>query len=256
MAKAQPKDAIPAGDIPPETPDKGEVVEPKVYAGTFKSADELEKGYGELKGKLDTQGGELGTLRGENKQLQDQMATMTQEAQGREEAARNATPPTDYEQELREVKKQFDSGDIDEDEYVLQTNTITANRVSAESDAKIDAMKQDLIGQFQNTLADRDTQVVVDKFHKDNPDFATLQADGTLARLQQDNPMLDEVSAYYSHQAQTAFDKGKADQERIERGSDNAGKVLSEPGSAMQTPGSKPTTEAELKASMLKAATG
>lgn len=256
MATSIPEGAIPAGDKPPEPrQDTGKVEsqEERVFAGKYKSPDDLEAGYNALKQKLDEQGSELGSLRSENGSLKEQQEALSRAAKEREESALKAEPPTDYEQELANVAKKYDDGDISFKEALLETNSLTAQRVAAENEQKMQMMQQSLQESFQSTLADRDNQVVVDKFLEKHQDFNELQDSGAIASRMAQDPMLDELSAYYALKADMAFEEGKRSHEQLVDGSKAAKRVLSDPGAAMQSQTKMPTTVAERKASMLAA---
>jgi len=229
-----------------ETPLIEDKVEPTTYAGTFKGADALEKGYGELQGRFDTQGNDLGTARTEIQNLQSQLA----EAQ---KPAEQIAPANDYEADQAKLAKAYEDGDITFPEYSKQSNAVTAQAVNVQAQAQVNEILGKANDQFNQTLSDRDDQVQVDKFHETYPDFAGLQQSGALNGIRQNNPMFDDVTAYFALTAQNAKDAGKAEQARIEAGSAQAGKVVADPGTAMQQPTKTPTTPQEVKASMLAA---
>lgn len=262
MATAQPKNAMPAGDSLPEKTDsdnKGQQQQKeRVYAGTFKSDEELEKGYVNLKKSYDTQGNEIGTLRANNQSLQQTNETlqrMLTTMQENNKPAQEPEPPkTDYEAELQNIRKEFKKGNIDEDELVLRTNKLTALQVSEDANQKLEKMRTELQNSFNSQLSERDQQVMLKDFHDKYPDFQELVTSGKLEEVKSQNPLHDDFSAYWALKAQEAFEKGKQEQSEISSGSENTNKVLSDPGTSMQTPKTKPTSEADIKASMLAAA--
>jgi len=251
MARAD-QGTLAADDMPnvqapvaPEQVTPENVAPERVYAGTFKDPDALEKGYGELKGKLDAQGGELGAIRGENKALQDRMAEMQQAPQTPN------VPTTDYESAQAELAASYENGDIDFPTYARESNAMTAQAVSEQAQTQVEQILGQANDQFTQTLTERDDQVAVDKFLEQYPDFTEKQQSGALEQMRTSNPMFDDVTAYFAITAQEAKSAGMAEQARIESGSQTAGKVLADPGTAMQTPTKKPIGEAAIKASML-----
>jgi len=240
-----------ADDIPvtPEAVPAEENTDPRVYAGTFKDPDALEKGYGELSGRFDIQGNELGTMRTENETLRVALA----EAQKPVESA--VTPePTDFQGMQSALAKQYEDGDIDFPTYAKESNALTAQAVQEQAQVQLDQTLSKANDQFSQTLQERDDQVTVDKFHSQYPDFAEKQASGALQATREANPMFDDMTAYFALTAQEAKEAGKAEQAKLESGSLEAGKVLADPGTVMQTQ-KRPVGEAALKASMLASLT-
>lgn len=253
MAKAN-AGSLHVSDVPEENktqvPATPETTERTYADGKYNSADDLEKGYGELKGKIDGQGREVGSLRAENKSLKTQIEKNITEASKREESAKNAPPPTDYEKLQGELAASYENGDIDFNKYARESQSLTAKAVQSQAQEQMDEVLGQATEQFNNTLAERDNNAVVSEFHKTNPDFADMEASGALDDMIVKNPMHDKFSAYWEMKASQAKADGMQEQARIEEGSKPAGKVLSDPGTAMQTPTKKPVTEAERKASM------
>ena len=252
MAKAD-QGTLAADDMPnpaPEVAPPEPVVEqaPRVYAGTFKDPDSLEKGYGELKSKLDTQGGELGAIRAENKALQEQVTLA-----GQPTTPETAAPATDYEAAQVDLANKYENGDIDFPTYAQQSNAMTAQAVQERAQTQVSEILGQAEERTQATLAERDNQEMLGKFHEKYPDFVEKQSAGELEKVKADNPYFDDVNAYFAIKANEAKEAGRTEQASLESGSEDAGKVLADPGSAMQTPAKKPTTEAGIKASMLAA---
>ncbi len=266
---------IPAGSQPPvevmETVEEP-VVEvaqdepeesPKMYAGKYKSPEDLESAYGELASKLGEQGSTVGELKTQNKVLMDQLQNMHQSKSQEVEQAREEAPPTDYEKMLRDISKKADDGDISMEEALFQTAEITRERTEAVVESRAESVLDEAVKKFEQTLSERDTQAVVDKFNVDNPDFAEFQSSGAKNQMLTDNPLHDDLSAFYAWKASQAeakaaeaFEKGKAEAARIKAGSEPATKVLSKPGQSIQAQNkvNKPMTPAERRASAFRAA--
>jgi hypothetical protein len=65
------------------------------------------------------------------------------------------------------------------------------NRLDALVEARLDAIEE------RRRLAERAT--LTERFVADNPDFRELLASGALAAQKRDNPLLDDMGAYYAH---------------------------------------------------------
>lgn len=257
-------DVMPYGAMPPEpeVEDKVEpevVVEPEVEPEKPEEPD-YKKSYAELQKKFGEHSNLVGQLRKQNEELSKKMAELEKSSVQREEKAREQPPPTDYEKMLRDVAKKYEDGDISYEQSLLETNRITREMTKAEAEAEKAALIQQARAEVQNLLAEKDTEAVVSKFHEKNPDFQTLRDAGTFEELKAEDPLLDDLSAYWKYQAnqrqaeiEAAFEKGKQEALRVKAGSEKAGKVLADPGTSMQNQQkpNRPLSEAELKASML-----
>ena len=254
MAKAEMSD-LHADDMPPEKDTvEAPQQEEKVYAGKFKSPDDLASAYQELEKKLGQQGDEFGKLKAEREALAQQLEQTMQVSKQREDEALSQEPPTDYEQMLREVSKAYEDGDINFQEALLKTNAITAQQTEAKVKAETSQVLERATSQFQEELQKRDSQAVVKEFYKENPDFEEYQKSGKLDEVMQSDRLADEYSAYWRLKAQTAFEEGMKKASRIAEGSEQTGKVLADPGTSMQSQNkAKPQGETAMKQSMLAA---
>jgi len=238
----------------PDTQATEPEVKPESYGGgKYKSAGDLDKGYGELQTRFDTQGGEIGELRAQNKELTGQLLNQGKQAEKAVAQAEDAPPPTDYEKMQRGIAQRVDDGEIDVGVALQESNALTAQMVQENAQVQIDEAMEQAQGQFQQTLQERDNQATYDKFNEQNPEFAQMQADGTLAKIRAENPMHDDFSAFFQAKAGVAHAAGMAELAKITAGSSNAGQVSADPGTAMQTPQKKPVGEAAIKASMMAA---
>lgn len=249
---------IPAGSLPPEkdtVEDAAPVEEPRVYAGKYNTPEDLENGYTELFKKIGSQSGEVNEVRAQNKVLTEQLERMQTESKQQVNEALNTQPPTDFEQQLADVAKQYDDGDMTFAEAMRQTTAITAQQAQTQAQSEIQKAMEQTTNSFQEELQRRDQQKVVDQFHRDNPDFLEMQKSGAFEKIKAENPLFDDLNAYQHLQMQQKIEEAKAEQARVASGSEAASKVLTKPGQSIQQQNkpNKPMTEAERKASMLAA---
>ena len=142
----------------------------------------------------------------------------------------------DYDQQIQDAAEQYENGEIDIAEALTRTNTITAQQTAARVRSETSQIADKVNSHIEETMHQRDSQAVIEQFHRDNPDFQQMRDSGDLQRIMDEDPLADELTAFY---------KLKATQP--------AG--ASEPADTPQpSPTSnKPMNEAELKASMLAA---
>lgn len=258
-------DTMPYGATPPEpvlepdtevTPE--EIQEPA--ADEPNPEADYQKRYEELSKKFGEHSNVVGELRKQNQAMSQQMADIQQQAATREKEARNMEPPTDYEKMLTDIADKLDQGQISERDALVQSNKITREWTKAEGAQEREQLLNQARSEVQNILSQKDSDQVVSKFHEKNPDFQELQSQGAFDQLKAEDPLLDDLSAFWKYKATTAaqektaaFEAGKQDALRIKGGSDKAGKVLADPGTSMQTQqkSNRPASEAEIKASML-----
>lgn len=258
----------PAGDLPPEG-DEEEIIEDKGNtddpasdgkepiaepAGKEKGGDEganWEERYKQLEKKLGEQGNELGVMRQQNQELQSTLQQMQKQPESQEEAQ-------GLETQLKNIRTKMDVGDLSPDEAMFETAQIVSQMSRMEAEQIADQRLQ----KFQQ---DSQAEQILNTFHKDNPDFEELRQTGTLEEVKKQLPGLhDDFSAYYAYKAQTAadeaYERGKAEMEKLASGDAAAGKVLSKPGNTIRQKNQQPlTSPKDIKQSMLdrlKAARG
>lgn len=225
--------------------------EGKSYAnGLFKNDADLEKGYSDLNTKFGEQSTEVGTLRKQAEDLQNQLTAANDSATVRIEEAKNQEPPTDFEKMQSDLFKQLEDGDITDVEYAKSSNTLTAQAVQAESQVQLNTAIKAMEDKTNNILAERDHQDVVDQFYKSNEGFEQAQQSGALVQIKQANPLFDDVSAFLHLQNQQLTQQ--LTDAKLAQGSTDAGKVIQDPGASMKTAPKKVVGEAAIKASMLK----
>lgn len=241
-------------DMPEEKPAEQEV-KPEV-----KPEADYQKRYEELSKKFGEHSNQVGELRKQNQTMAQQMEEIQSKAAEREKAARNAEPPTDYEKMLSDIADQLDAGDISERDALLQSNKITREWTKAEAAQEKEQLLSQARSEAQSLLDQKDSDQIVSRFHESNPDYQELADNGTINELMSDDPLLDDLSAFWKHKAQSAaaekdaaFEAGKQEALRVKSGSENTGKVLADPGTSMQTQqkSNRPASESDIKASML-----
>lgn len=263
----------PYGSMPPESQgyeeatDKEESTQEQIQEQAQPQAEEkpemdYQKSYQELQKKFGEHSNVVGELRKQNQALMQEVQSIKEAASKREEAARNMPPPTDYEKMLAEIAKKFDDGELTPEQALIESNKITREWSKAEAEQEKQALLQQARQEVQTLLSEKDAQQVVTKFHEANPEFKAMQESGQLEQIKAEDPLLDDLAAYWKAQAlkgqelaAAKFEEGKKEALRVAAGSEKAGKVLSDPGKSMQTQPKQrgPLNESALKASMLAA---
>jgi len=254
MAEEKKQETIPAGSMPPKV-DEGKSEESKAAENTV-SAEEL-KGAQEKVAKMETElanlkkvhgqhTNEVGTLRQDKEAMLEQMAGMQTTIDAIKSA--NATP-------AENIYREIEDGTLGMAEglRMLQeaNDARLANAVQQTRDETLGLATKE----FQKTLSERDGATVREQFFKDNPDFMALQESGALEGIKRQNPLHDDFSAYYELRATQAYEKGKADLAKAEKGVAASEKVLTKPGGAIRqvNKSNKPLTDLETKQSGLAA---
>lgn len=246
------QDTTPAGGD-----DKGRATEDKVYAGKYKSAEDLEKGYSELEQKLNHQGNELGQLRKQSQELIGQLAQMQQQSQNQ-----NQTPaPNDMLKNLIDETRGLDLIDDEQAQQKFVDNISRALQVTAQM-SKEDAFNA-ATAKFNEILQERDSQAMTNAFLEQNPDFQELQNQGVFQAMKTKNPMHDDFSAYHAYKAQELAQKTAELQAQLEEaqkianlagGDEAASKVFTKSAGSVRTATqAKPKNLSELKAGAVAA---
>ena len=268
------EETVPYGSMPPEYPEVEEQDTAEAPADVTPPAEEQQPGeskadyetrYKELQRKFGEHSNIVGELRKQNQMLMQEVEGIKQQSAKREEAARNMPPPTDYEKMLSDIAAKAEEGEISLQEALIQSNKITREWSKAEAEREKQSIIEQARGEVQSLLSEKDAQRVVDKFHESNPDFTAMRDSGEFDRLKAEDPLLDDLSAFWKAKALAAeqaaalkFEEGKKDALRVAAGSEKAGKVLADPGKSMQTQQKPrgPAGERDIKASMLAALKG
>lgn len=265
------EEVIPYGAMPPEAqPEVDEQMDKEVAQQETAQEQPAEKqpeidyqkSYQELQKKFGEHSNVVGELRKQNQSLAQQMEELRQSASKREEAARNLPPPTDYEKMLSDIHGKLMDGEMSPEDALIESNKLTREWSKAEAQKEKESLLQQTRQEVQTILSEKDAQQVVGKFHESNPDFKAMQEAGQLEQLKAEDPLLDDLAAYWKAQAlkgkelaDAKFEEGKREALRVAAGSEKAGKVLSDPGKSMQTPPKQrgPLGESDIKSSMLAA---
>jgi hypothetical protein len=143
---------------------------------TFKTPEELTKGYLNLKEKFDSQGNELGTIRKDHESLKSQtetLANILKEQLGKENKEPITKTPIDYEGELANVEQEILKLDPMAPDY-QKTLAVLVTKST-----KLAAMDQHLktmtaAGEMmKKELTARDSKASQDSFYRLNPEFKT-----------------------------------------------------------------------------------
>jgi hypothetical protein len=199
----------------------------------YKSMDEFVKGHGELKGKFDAQGNELGQVRGQAQTL----AETLKETLSKKEPEAKQTDGVDYDAEIANVNAQIEKLDPMGDNYqgslaklMSKSNQLTAEKV-----------KNTVLGEagklFQKELQDRDIKTSQKEFLKANPTFNTPEMQKRISDYIANDPtgMHDKMSAFFAlekediaAQAKTLSDQNAEMMKALElqKGKDSTGKVI------------------------------
>jgi len=229
------------------------VTEPKTYLdGRFKSDADLEEGYRQADSKIGEQGTQIGELRASNKDLERQIASIKAEADAQVNAAREMEPATDYERKHADLFKQLEGGEITDIEYAKQSNALTADQVQADSQRQANEAIKAMEKKLTDTLAERDHQEIVDDFYKANDGFEEAQQSGKLEAIKQANPLYDDIAAF--NHLKVVDLQQQLEDVKLKNGSKDAGTVIQETTTTMQKPTKPPTTDYEIKQSMLQKA--
>lgn len=231
------------------------------YLGSWKTKDDASKGLQELQKKLDSQGTEVGSLRKQNRELFDAFRDVqkTQASAGVKDSDPKSTSGDDLQGVLAEYGKLDFVEDADASKkgaaLMQQAIGLTAKMVKEDTLSEAGAQVQDL-------LQEKDANVMMNKFYEANPEFSGLQEEGAFQALKDSNPLHDDFSAYYEHQAQESASKISELEAALEEaknvanlagGDDRTSKVFSKPGGDLRGGNViKPKTVSELKQSALQ----
>ena len=86
--------------------------------------------------------------------------------------------------------------------------------VFSDLEARLDALIEARLENLEARRAAAERAELAERFSAEHSDFETLRENGALAARQRENPLLDEVGAYFAHHLAEA---GKANQEETER---------------------------------------
>jgi len=194
---------------------------PKLYAGKYKTPEEMEAAYTGLESKMGEQGNELGTLR------KDKDFLMSQIEQAKSETATVPDQAVNLEQQLTDIQTQVEEGDLSIGEGLVKTAKISSQMASETAVRSVqDRQTQDLVDNSRKAFADS------------HPDFFEMQQSGALEEVKATAPGLhDDYSAYWELKATLAagnletvrlegVEAGKAEMKKVAAGDERTGKVL------------------------------
>ena len=180
--------------------------------GKFESPEEMAKSYTDLEQALGRQKSELGDLRKQVAQADDERA-----------AVQEANPPQDFEGARAMIEQKIDEGEMSLTEGLTQLSALTQQETAAQMEEKFAAYDE------KRTANDQYSQ-----FIGSNPDFIEMEESGMLAEEMRGNPMHDKFSAFHAvkgrMETQAAYEKGKEEALKIAKGADGTRSVLAKPG--------------------------
>jgi hypothetical protein len=219
---------------------------------TFKTPDELAKGYTELKTLHDRQANELGTIRKEHESLKGQaesLATILKDSLTKNVGGNSIkeTVKTDYAAELTNIEGQIQNLDPLSPDYqrILASLVAKSNRLTAldQHDKTLNAAGE----MMKKELSERDIKIAQEAFHKDNPTFNTPEMQTKIREyIAKDRTgMSDPLSAFREIQRdEIAIEAKRLSDENAEykrlidlnKGKDETGKVVVKSQGAGQPP--------------------
>lgn len=127
-------------------------------------------------------------------EIQAQLAAINQQmASGQGAEGQPSDPMVQIEQQLMDLQKQAEDGEITYSEMIRQTAPLIEQRATMK-------IKQDL----QQEEEAKQIRGAQDAFLAENPDFMEFAKSPEAQAIRQANPILDNVSAYYAYKAKTS----------------------------------------------------
>jgi len=237
--------AIPVGATPPQ--EKEDTTDSaKGAEDSHAQIDALSAKIENLQKVFDRQGNEIGTVRKENQSLAAQNAELKQTLD--EMAAKTASSEDLM---VADIYQQIEDGEVGLADGLRQLNERT--RVVAKQEA-LDLAKSAMTEELSN----RDRIAVEKQFVKENPDYMELLESGEIEKVRAKNPLHDNFSAFFEIRAEQAYEKGKADIEKVAKGAALSEKILTKPGAAIRQVNQpkRPLTSNELRQSGLEVLRG
>ena len=248
--------AVGEGDENGEGGDKGNKP-PEFYMGNWKTKEEAEKGFGELKGSHDKQGNEIGSLR---KQVTELTDTLTKLMQTQGQTQTKDTGNT-AETELGKIFDDLGTVDLVEEGASKKVSNLFMKAIRLTQQITKDETLKAAGNQFKETLSQRDAESLRNDWLKNNPQFLELKKSGKLEEIISKNALHDPFSAYHEAQVQDLVKKvndltGKLEEaEKVAKlagGDSRTGKIFTKPGGVRPT-GTKPKTPQERLDSAMQA---
>ena len=126
-------------------------------------------------------------------EIQAQLAALNQQMAGQGHSSDPGDPMVQLEQQLVDLQKQAEDGEITYSEMIRQTAPLIEQRATMK-------VKQDL----QQEEEAKQIRGAQDAFLAENPDFMEFAKSPEAQAIRQANPILDNVSAYYAFKAKTS----------------------------------------------------
>lgn len=221
-----------------------------------------EERYKNLERKMSEQGAEVGQLRQMATQLQEQNQALQEQAQNVQQQAQIATSADPaFEAKLASIQGNVDEGEISIAQGMAQMTTLARDQGRVEAAQQVDQAWQ------AKAKADSQAKIAGD-FRSSNSDFDAVVQSGVLDAIKASDPIHDNVSAYYvfkaaeqakagEEAATQAYQKGLADQLKLDAGKNVAATTLAGPGTnAQQTTPKTPMNENDVESSMLNVLRG
>lgn len=218
--------------------------EPKVYAGKYKSVDDLEAGYNNLQ-KMHSQVANEGKQTfAELNGVKQQLADINKNMQSMQQPQQSAQP--DFKQQQDQVYADFDAGTIDEKIMATRLANIAAGQTAQQYKQALNEQSEALKNQFNDQLLQRDQEKVYSEFTTQNPDYESMLSSGQLQEIVASDPLVrDTVDAFYKVQLanaasaaeqakQQAFAAGQAEALKQVSGSEPSKSVTA--GAGQQSP--------------------
>jgi len=181
-----------------EVQDAGEA--PIIPGTTYRTPEEAAKGFAEMQALVDRQGNELGSTR---KQL-EQSSMMLEKFGNQQEAAPQEPAGPDYDTEISKIDQQIEKLDVDDPDYSKVMSELSRQARAMEVQKAKAETEQKLMGHFEKTLSDRDSQQAQMGWKSENPDFETPEMQQAIQQhmAQDKTGMMDPVLAYREIQLQ------------------------------------------------------
>ncbi len=252
---AMPPEAVEASYADEQTT-SNVAVEPEVAPGQPVETVDAER-YLNLERKLSEQGDEVGQLRQTTNQLQEQNRMLQEQAANFQQQAQIATSQNPaFETQVAEIAEKVESGDLSIAEGMKAQAAVAREQATMEAQTQASNM-------VNQKFKEVDEKNVANQFRQDNPDFDQVVTSGVLDQIKAQNPVHDNVSAYYAFKAgqaasntetaaKEAYAKGVAEQSKLEAGKNVAANTLAQPGAnAQPAKPSGPMNSTEVESSML-----
>lgn len=207
---------------------------------TFKTPEELAKGYLELKSLNDRQGNELGQIRKDHDSLRGQtetLATILKENLLKNQPTPAAEKPVDYDSEITAVEKQIQELDPMDAKYQTTLASLVGKSNKLSAAAQHEKTLSAAGELMKKELSDRDVKAVQEAFYRENPEFNTPEMQAKIKEyIAKDRTgMSDPLSAFREIQRDTIAIEAKrladenAEYKRLldlNKGKDDVGKVV------------------------------